>query len=219
MTAAPGGAAADEEPAGVDDVPPQVAAAAGRSALGPAVAAFDRWADVALERVRGQPVVDAMMTTATKLGDWSLVWHIVNVSRGLTGGRRADQVPVLALALGAESLLVNQGLKRVFRRPRPTVEGDPRYPVRRPLTSSFPSGHASAAAFTAALLTTWDGKRAAPLWWMLAGVVGTSRAYVRIHHASDVVAGMATGAALGLAARWMLRHTGIAGATSTLARP
>lgn len=211
MTTAP----ADEG----NGVPLRVAATPGRSAFGPAIAAFDRWADVALERVRGNPVADTVMMTATTLGDWSLVWHIVNVSRGLTGGRRADQMPVLALAIGAESLIVNQGLKRLFRRPRPTVEGDPRYPVRRPLTSSFPSGHASAAAFAAVLLTTWDGKRAAPLWWTLAGVVGTSRAYVRIHHASDVVAGMATGAALGLAARGFLRRTGIVAATSTLQRP
>ena len=108
---------------------------------------------------------------------------------------------MLALALGAESLLVNQGLKRLFKRPRPTAEGDPRYPVRRPLTSSFPSGHASAAAFTAVLLTSWDGKRSAPLWWTLASTVAVSRAYVRIHHASDVVAGMAVGTVLGLGAR------------------
>ena len=150
------------------DVPARVVVAPGRSAFGPAIARFDRWADIALERVRGNPVADTVMTSATALGDFSLIWHIVNVSRGLTGGRRADQVPVLALAIGAESLIVNQGLKRLFRRPRPTVEGDPRYPVRRPQTSSFPSGHASAAAFTAVLLTTWDGKRSAPLWWTLA---------------------------------------------------
>ena len=35
------------------DVPPQVYVAPGRSSLGPAVAAFDRWADLALERLRG----------------------------------------------------------------------------------------------------------------------------------------------------------------------
>ena len=198
--------------------PPEVAVAPGRSAFGPAVARFDRWADVALERVRGNPAADALMTAATTLGDFSLIWHLVNVARGLTGGRRADQVPVLALAIGAESLIVNQGIKRVFRRPRPTVEGDPRYPVRRPLTSSFPSGHASSAAFAAVLLTTWDGKRSAPLWWTLAGAVGISRAYVRIHHASDVVAGMAAGAALGLGARTILRRSGIVAATSTLKR-
>jgi undecaprenyl-diphosphatase len=210
---APSGTADDDH-----DVPPQVAVAPGRSALGPAVARFDRWADIALERARGRAGADVVMTSATALGDFSLVWHIVNVSRGLTGGRRTDQVPVLALALGAESLLVNQGLKRLFRRPRPTVEGDPRYPVRRPQTSSFPSGHASAAAFTAVLLTAWDGKRSAPLWWGLAATVATSRAYVRIHHASDVVAGMATGAALGLVARTVLRRTGIAAATGALWR-
>jgi membrane-associated phospholipid phosphatase len=200
-------------------VPPQVAVAPGRSRFGPAVAAFDRWADVALEHLRGHPAADAIFVTATRLGDWSLVWHLVNVTRGLTGGRRAEQTPVLALAIGAESLIVNQGLKRLFHRPRPTVEGDPRYPVRRPLTSSFPSGHASAAAFAAVLLTAWDGKRSAPLWWTLAGVVGVSRAYVRIHHASDVVAGMATGAALGLAARAVLRRTGIIDALGSLTRP
>jgi undecaprenyl-diphosphatase len=111
--------------------------------------------------------------------------------------------------LGAESLLVNQGLKRLFRRPRPTVEGDPRYAVRRPLTSSFPSGHASAAAFNAVLLTGWDGRRSAPLWWGLALIVATSRAYVRIHHASDVAAGLATGAVLGLAARRLVRDVGV----------
>ena len=177
-----------------------VAAAPGRGALGPAIARFDRWADVALERGRGNRIADRVMISASALGDFSLLWQIVNVSRGLTSDRRAGQVPVLALAIGAESLIVNQGLKRLFRRPRPTVEGDPRFPVRRPLTSSFPSGHASAAAFTAVLLTAWDGPRVAPLWWSLAGIVATSRAYVRIHHASDVVAGMATGAALGLVA-------------------
>lgn len=203
----------------VEQVPLRVAVAPGRYSLGPAIARFDKWADVRIERVRGNPVADTVMTTATKLGDFSLVWHIVNVSRGLTGARRADQVPVLAITLGVESLVVNQGLKRLFRRPRPTTEGDPRYPVRRPLTSSFPSGHASAAAFTATLLTTWDGRRTGPLWWGLAGTVGLSRAYVRIHHASDVVAGMVTGAALGLGAGAILRRTGIVRAAKRLRWP
>jgi undecaprenyl-diphosphatase len=207
------GAAAGGPPASGDaaapDVPPQVVVAPGRSAMGPAIARFDHWADIALERIRGNRVADVVFVSATRLGDWSLVWQLANVARGLTSERRARQVPVLALALGAESLLVNQGIKRLFHRPRPTAEGDPRYPVRRPQTSSFPSGHASSAAFTAVLLTAWDGKRAAPLWWTVASVVGLSRAYVRIHHSSDVVAGMAAGAVLGLAARQFLRRSGI----------
>jgi membrane-associated phospholipid phosphatase len=198
--------------------PHHVAGRAGDQ-IRPAIDRFDRWADEQLERLRGNPVADAVFTSATALGDFSLIWHLANLTRGLTGGRRADQVPVLALALGAESLLVNQGLKRIFGRKRPTVEGDPRYPVRRPMTSSFPSGHASAAAFTATLLTGWDGRRSAPLWWGLAVVVATSRAYVRIHHPSDVVAGMTTGAVLGLGARRILRAWGIDRPAHSLRRP
>lgn len=169
---------------------------------------FDRVVDEALERVRGRPGADRVFLAASHLGDFSLIWHITNVARGLTSPARARQVPVLALALGVESLLVNQGLKRLFGRPRPTLEGDVRFPVRRPSTSSFPSGHASAAAFNATLLTGWDGARTAPLWWGIGSVVAVSRAYVRIHHGSDVVAGMAVGAGLGLAARAVLRRSG-----------
>ena len=177
----------------------------GRRSLWPWVARFDREIDERLEHLRGRPVPDAIFTTASHLGDFSVVGHLANVTRGLTSPRRARQIPVLAAALGAESLLVNQGIKRLFRRPRPTIAGDPRLPVRQPSTSSFPSGHASAAGFAATLLTSWDGARSAPLWWSVGGVVASSRVYVRIHHASDVVAGVALGAGLGLVARRILR--------------
>ena len=181
----------------------------GLGALGPSVERFDQWADEQLERLRGNPVADAVFTTASALGDFSAVWHLANLARGLTSERRRQQVLLLAALNGAESLLVNQGLKRLFKRTRPTVAGDERYEVRRPSTSSFPSGHASAAGFTATVLTGWDGQRAAPLWWSIAGVVATSRAYVRIHHASDVVAGVAVGFGLGFVTRRALRRFGL----------
>lgn len=177
----------------------------GQGALGPAVERFDRWVDGALEPLRGNPMCDAVFTTASRLGEFSVIWHLANVGRGLTGAGRLQQVPILAALIGAESLVVNQGIKRLFRRTRPTVSGDDRFELRTPTTSSFPSGHASAAAFAATVLTGWDGRRSAPLWWTLAGTVAVSRAYVRIHHGSDVVAGLATGAALGALGRRFLR--------------
>ncbi|MGA1376462.1 MAG: phosphatase PAP2 family protein [Steroidobacteraceae bacterium] len=109
-------------------------------------------------------------------------------------------------SLGVESLVVHQGVKRLFRRERPTDSGDERFTVRTPSTSSFPSGHASAAVFAATVLTTLDGKRSAPLWFGLAAVVGTSRAFVRIHHASDVIGGAAVGLGLGLLARPLVKR-------------
>ncbi len=153
------------------------------------VGRFDDWADAQLEPIRGNPVADAVFTAASKLGEFSLIWHVTNVVRGITGIGTVQQIPVFAALVGAESLVVNQGIKRLFRRTRPTEAGDDRFPVRRPTTSSFPSGHASSAAFAATVLTGWDGRRLAPLWWTMASTVAVSRAYVRIHHGSDVVAG------------------------------
>ena len=87
-----------------------------------------------------------------------MVWHAGSLLRGLIV-RRPDQIVALAIGIGAESLIVNQGLKRIFRRTRPTADGDDRFDIRTPLTSSFPSGHASAAAFAATTLIGWDGRR------------------------------------------------------------
>jgi undecaprenyl-diphosphatase len=167
----------------------------------PVVRSFDSWADGQLERLRGHAVTDAVFVAASELGDFSLVWHLVGVTRGLTSVHHANQAFVFSALIGAESLVVNQGIKRLFRRTRPTEAGDPRFPVRRPSTSSFPSGHASAAFFAATVLTGWDGWAWAPLYFGMAAVVGTSRAYVRIHHPSDVVAGAMVGLALGGIAR------------------
>jgi undecaprenyl-diphosphatase len=183
-----------------DDVP-------GRSSLGPAVDTFDEAVDDLLERLRGHPLADRLFTAASHAGDFSLIWHAIGVTRGLVL-RRPDQTVLLAAALGIESLVVNQGVKRLFRRQRPTASGDDRYAVRTPSTSAFPSGHASSAAFAAATLIAWDGRRLAPLWIAIAAIVGTSRAYVRIHHASDVVGGAVVGLVLAAVARPVLRRLG-----------
>lgn len=180
--------------------------AIGDDRFGRRIADFDRWADACLERLRGQPLADLVVTNASHLGDFSLIWHILAMGRGLTSDRHADQAFLLSAALGAESLLVNQGVKRLFHRTRPTQTGDARYSIRKPSTSSFPSGHASAAFTAATLLTAWDGRRSAPLWFGIASVVGVSRAYVRIHHASDVVGGAVVGLALGTVAKRIVRR-------------
>ncbi len=163
--------------------------------LGQLVRRFDEAVDQLLERARGHQVSDHVLQAASDLGDWSVVWLVLGAAWGLTSVRRTDRALRLTLLLGAESLVVNQGVKRLFRRVRPTPAGDPRYPVRRPSTTSFPSGHASAAFFAASLLSEGDPPLA-PLWFALAGVVALSRPYVRIHHASDSVAGAATGLVL-----------------------
>ena len=180
----------------------------GRPRFGPFVEQFDDAADRWLEQFRGHPALDRVMTLATHAGEFSSIWHVSSAVRGLARGR-PDQIVALAIGIGAESLIVNQGLKRIFRRRRPTTSGDQRFEIRTPITSSFPSGHASAAAFAAVCLVGWDGRRWASLWIPMAATVAVSRPYVRIHHASDIVGGVVAGAAMGLAARRIFRRLGL----------
>jgi len=161
------------------------------------IESFDKWGDAQLERLRGNPVADSVFKAASALGDFSGIWQLINAGRAITNQSSRRQSLAFSALIGAESLIVNQGVKRLFGRIRPTESGDPRFPVRRPSTSSFPSGHASAAFFAAALLTTATTKRLAPVWYSTAAIVAVSRAYVRIHHPSDVAAGAAMGVALG----------------------
>jgi undecaprenyl-diphosphatase len=156
---------------------------------------FDQTVDTLFDRLRGHRAVDRAFYAASALGDFSLLWHLIGATQAL---RAPD--PVVALArssaiLGLESMVVNQGIKRMFDRERPVHEADRPHRLRTPLTSSFPSGHAS-AAFTAAVVLS-QGRRGKPLFYGLATIVAASRVHVRIHHASDVVAGAAVGYVLG----------------------
>ena len=160
------------------------------------VRAFDARADAWLEPWRDRRGVARVFHLASTVGDFSLVWHTINLIVGLAVLRDWRHTLVFAGLIGVESLVVNQGIKRLFRRTRPTQTGDPRSPVRRPRTSSFPSGHASSACYAATLLSAWTGWAWAPVWFTIAAVVAISRAMVRIHHASDVVGGAVVGLAL-----------------------
>lgn len=139
--------------------------------------------------------MDRMFYLASELGDFSLIWHLLGTTQGLRSDEDADAAFRLAAILLAESLLVNQGIKRLIRRPRPQPTEPRPHELRQPLTSSFPSGHAS-SAFTAAGILTAHDPRFRPLYYAVAAVVATSRVHVQIHHASDVIAGAATGAVL-----------------------
>lgn len=172
--------------------------------FGDAVTRFDLAADRALERVRN-PALDRVAYAASALGDWSVLWHLVGGVRALTNHDRAGQSLRLTAGLAAESLIVNQGVKRLFRRVRPVADRDHPHRLRVPATSSFPSGHASSAFFAATYLAERRNP-ATPLLFVLAGVVAMSRPYVRAHHTSDVVAGAALGTVLGLVARQIGRR-------------
>jgi len=159
-----------------------------------AIARFDAAVDRYVDRHRGNPTVNKVMYLASELGDFSLVWHLLNTGRALAPDRRTVHALRVAGVLGVESVLVTGPIKNLFRRHRPAWEQERPLRLRRPRTSSFPSGHASAAMTAAGVLAERD--RLWPLYYGVGALVAASRVHVKIHHASDVVAGAALGLVL-----------------------
>jgi undecaprenyl-diphosphatase len=163
------------------------------------VSAFDQQVDKAFDGLRGRPVADRLFYGASAVGDHGLIWLILCAARALRGKEDRRYALRAAVGVGIESVLVNLVIKSIFGRRRPVEVGTRPLPLRRPLTSSFPSGHATSAFCAATLLSEDDPL--GPLYYGVALVVAWSRVYVRIHHASDVLAGIGVGVLLGRAGR------------------
>ena len=156
---------------------------------------FDEKFDALFLPLRNIEIANRILFASSNVADHSILWFTLAAARGLR--RNGEPYAIrTGLALLAESALVNLGIKTLFRRNRPEWEGDRPLEIRQPLTTSFPSGHASAAACAAILLS--DNDSAWPIYVALALVVAPSRIHVRMHHASDVVAGAVVGTCFGL---------------------
>jgi membrane-associated phospholipid phosphatase len=161
---------------------------------------FEKWL-----APRRSSTLDRVMYGVSSAADHGLVWLAFGAARTARSGDLRWGGRYLGALVG-ESAVTNT-VKLAFRRVRPQEHfGDDEplpYQMRRPITSSFPSGHA-VTAFTAAGVLS-RGSRLAPAYYALAATIAASRVYTRIHHASDGIAGVALGLALGRVARRLVR--------------
>ena len=134
---------------------------------------LDAAVDRAFDTVRGNPIADRVFYGASALGDHSLIWLILGAARGLRSERDWHAAVRLGAGMGIESALVNLGVKSRFRRARPPHQAHHSFRLRRPRTSSFPSGHSTSAFTAAGLLSDQDDLW--PLYYVAAALVATSR--------------------------------------------
>ncbi len=156
-----------------------------------AISRFDQAVDDLFEPLRGNVWLDRLFYSASAVADHSIIWFLLAGIKALRSDQQAKLAKRAAIALAAESVVVNLGVKSLFRRQRPSFEGERPLPLRQPLTSSFPSGHSSAAVCAYVFLSENDSL--APLYLLIALIVAPSRIHVKIHHASDVVGGLIVG--------------------------
>lgn len=155
---------------------------------------------------RHWPGAEPVLPKLSRAADHGRLWFAVATGMAATGGRGGRRAAVRGLgSLALASLTVNTVGKGAVRRARPLIDAVPvvRQPHRRPVTSSFPSGHsASAAAFAAgaAMESGAWGTLVAPV----AASVAFSRIYTGVHYPSDVLVGCALGVGAALAVRMIM---------------
>ena len=167
-------------------------------------AALDQAISAAVDSTR-TPHLDAFLVRLSEAANGSRIWLLTAAAVALLGGRRGRRAAVEAVAsIGLASAASNLVLKSLAPRRRPPGaegQGVPSRRVRRPVTPSFPSGHAASAfAFASAM-----GEEMPPTWVPLhitAALVAYSRVHTGVHYPSDVMAGALLGAMSG----WMTRR-------------
>lgn len=175
--------------------------------LGSRIEAADR-AIMARVSATESVTLDKIMPALSQAANHSVLWIGIAAGLAVTRNKRARRAALRGLtSVALASTASNVIGKGLTQRVRPASA----VPLARRLahgvrTTSFPSGHAAAAAAFATGVALELPVLAVPVG-MLAAAVGASRVVTGAHFPSDVAAGFATGVAAGtLTLRWWPRR-------------
>ena len=157
-----------------------------------------RWDTVVLLGLHqwASPTLDTVMLSITRLGDPDFVVVIVAMSLGwlIWQRQRLKAGTLLIVCLG--TLLLNQGMKLAFVRPRPFLWQR----LIEETSYGFPSGHALGSlvlyGFMAYVLADRYPQYARSIYSISVGLIaliGFSRLYLGVHYPTDIFAGYAVG--------------------------
>lgn len=145
------------------------------------------------------PVLDALFSTITHLGQAGIFWILVGLVLLCIRKYRFWGI-VLLVALAAVGILNEVLLKWLVARPRPfIIDTTIELLVPPPSGYSFPSGHTGTAFAAATVLGFSPLARGWKIGaWILALLLAFSRMYLQVHFPTDVLAGAILGVIYGV---------------------
>ncbi len=158
--------------------------------------------------LRGPAWLEGSVRDITALGGATVLVLFTTAVAVFLGVRRQSHALVLVVVASLGGLLLANGLKLAFQRPRPALVPH----LARVDSTSFPSGHAVSSAVVyltlGALLAQLVRERKQKAYFLgvacvLTFLVGLTRVILGVHYPSDVLAGWAAGLAWALLC-WMI---------------
>lgn len=136
--------------------------------------------------------LDTMMPVITGLGDGGAIWFIIASVLLLYKPYRISGIGVISALITAT--IMGEGLiKHTIKRSRPCNEAfNTNLLIGRPMTYSFPSGHAASSFAAAGVLCSFLGVYGL-FFVVIAFLIAFSRIYLFVHYPTDVIAGIILG--------------------------
>ncbi len=157
-----------------------------------AILSFDRMVMLFFQDSVRNVFLNPIMMFLSTIANCGAVWLVIGaVLAASKKHRKAGIYVILSVALCY--VFNDLVIKPVIARPRPFLEIDTlSVLVSRPVSYSFPSGHACAGFAASYVLTKSFGRKGAP-FYILAVLIAVSRPYVGVHYLTDVFVGAIVG--------------------------